>query len=131
MRYILMMNLPPGTGDYQIKEWTPEEFRAHMEFMRQVNRELLDRGELVDVEGLAEPKETQVVRADANGAPLVTDGPFPETKEFLAGYWIVEVEGPERAQAIAAKISTAPGPGGAPVNQPVEIRRATDLRHNV
>lgn len=131
MRYILMIHVPRGTGAYQHTEWPPGTFQAHMEYMRQVNRELLDRGELVDVEGLSEPNQAQVVQVGPGGIQLVTDGPFPETKEFLAGYWIVEVEGPERARAIAAKISAAPGPAGEPLGLPIELRRATDLRHNV
>jgi hypothetical protein len=63
------------------------------------------------------------VRAGKNGVPAVTDGPFPETKEFLAGYWIVEVDNPERAYEIAAKASAAPGPGGAPLLMPIEVRQ--------
>src|SRR3712207_9182557 len=74
-------------------------------------------------EGLAPPGQARVVRAGKNGAPAVTDGPFPEAKEFLAGYWIVEVDRPERAYEIAAKASAAPGPGGVPLNMPIEVRR--------
>jgi hypothetical protein len=62
------------------------------------------------------------VRADKNGLP-VTDGVFPETKEFLAGYWIVDVDGPERAYAIAAQASMAPGPGGKPLHMALEVRQ--------
>jgi hypothetical protein len=87
-----------------------------------LNKELKANGELVSAEGLAWPNEAKVVRAGANGEP-VTDGVFPETKEFLAGYWIVEVETPERAYAIAAKASAAPGEGGAPLNMPIEVRQ--------
>ena len=71
---------------------------------------------------LAMPGEAKLVRAGAGGQP-VTDGPFPESKEFLAGYWIVEVDSAERAYAIAARISAAPGPGGAPLNMGVEVRQ--------
>jgi hypothetical protein len=62
------------------------------------------------------------VRAGKDGAP-VTDGVFPEAKEFLAGYWIVDVEGPEQAYAVAARASAAPGPGGSPMNMPIEVRQ--------
>jgi hypothetical protein len=66
--------------------------------------------------------EAKLVRAGKSGAPEVTDGPFAEAKEFLAGYWIVDVETPERAYAIAGKASAAPGPGGKPINMPIEVR---------
>ncbi|HEX6307706.1 MAG TPA: YciI family protein [Longimicrobiales bacterium] len=120
---MLMMNAPRGTGDYQITDWSPEDFEAHMAFMHNFNRELAESGELVGGEGLAAPGAARVVRAGRNGAPVVTDGPFPEAKEFLAGYWIVDVESAERAYAIAARASAAPGPGGAPLAMPIEVRQ--------
>jgi len=123
MRFILMMHAPRSSGDYQIANWAPEDFKAHMDFMHRFNRELTEAGELVGGEGLAAPKDARVVRAGKNGVPAVTDGPFAEAKEFLAGYWIVEVERPERAYEIAAKASAAPGPGGAPLNMPIEVRQ--------
>lgn len=91
--------------------------------MKRFSKELSDAGELVGAEGLASPGEARVVRAGRSGAPEVTDGPFPEAKEFLAGYWIVDVETPERAYEIAARASAAPGPGGAPLNMPIEVRQ--------
>jgi hypothetical protein len=126
MRYILMMNVPPGTGDYQISAWSPEDVKAHMAFMHRLNKGLTESGELVGAEGLTAPSEARLVRAGKNGEP-VTDGPFPETKEFLAGYWIVEVDRPERAYEIAAKASAAPGPGGAPLILPIEVRRIMSI----
>ena len=123
MRYMLMMHVPRATGDYQIGSWSPDDIKAHMQFMKDLNRELTDAGELVGAEGLAMPGEAKVVRAAKNGTPVVTDGPFPEAKEFLAGYWIVDVETTERAYEIAAKVSTAPGPGGTPLNMAVEVRQ--------
>ena len=122
MRYMLMMNTPRGTGDYQINNWAPEDFKAHMAFMHRFNKELTAAGEWVDGQGLTPPGEAKLVRAGKNGAP-VTDGPFPESKEFLAGYWIVEVDRPERAYELAAEASAAPGPGGAPLNMAIEVRR--------
>ncbi|HXH05246.1 MAG TPA: YciI family protein [Vicinamibacterales bacterium] len=122
MRYMLMMHVPRGTGDYQISDWSPEDLKAHIEFMHRLNRELIEAGELVDCQGLAAPREARVVRAGKNGAPVVTDGPFPETKEFLAGYWIVEVDRAERVYEVAARASAAPGPGGAPLLMPIEVR---------
>jgi hypothetical protein len=122
MKYMLMMHVPRGTGDYQINNWSPEEFRAHIAFMHRFNKELTDAGELVGAEGLAAPGEAKLVRAGKDGAP-VTDGPFPEAKEFLAGYWIVDVDRPERAYELAAKASAAPGRGGVPLNMPIEVRQ--------
>lgn len=122
MRYMLMMNAPRGTGDYKINDWAPEDFAAHMTFMHRINKELKDAGEWVDAQGLTPPGQAKLVRAGANGAP-VTDGVFPETKEFLAGYWIIQVDRPERALEIAAMASAAPGPGGAPLNMPIEVRQ--------
>jgi len=122
MRYMLMMHAPRGTGDYAVGGWKPEELQAHIAFMHNLNRELTASGELAGAEGLAAPGEAKLVRAGKNGAP-VTDGPFAETKEFLAGFWIVEVDRPERAYEIAAKASAAPGPGGTPMIIPIEVRQ--------
>ncbi len=121
MRFMLMMHAPRGDGEYKIGDWSPEDFQAHMAFMHSFNKELTEAGEWVDGQGLAAPGQAKLVRAGKDGAP-VTDGPFPEAKEFLAGYWIVEVDTPERALQIAAKASAAPGPGGAPLNMPIEVR---------
>jgi hypothetical protein len=123
MRFMLMMNAPRGAGDYQITSWSQDDIKAHIAFMQRFNKELRDAGELVGAEGLAAPGEAKVVRAGKNGVPAVTDGPFPEAKEFLAGYWIVEVDEPQRAYEIAAKASSAPGPGGTPLILPIEVRQ--------
>jgi hypothetical protein len=124
MRYMLMMHAPrSGTGDYQVSNWKPEDIKAHIDFMHRLNRDLTDAGELVGAEGLAAPGEARVVRAGKNGAPAVTDGPFAEAKEFLAGFWIVDVDRTERAYEIAARASSAPGPGGTPLVIPIEVRQ--------
>lgn len=123
MRFMLMMNAPRGTGDYQVNSWSEDDIKAHIAFMQRFNKELGDAGELVGAEGLAAPGEAKIVRAGKNGVPAVTDGPFPEAKEFLAGYWIIEVDQPQRAYEIAAKASSAPGPGGAPLILPIEVRQ--------
>jgi hypothetical protein len=122
MKFMLMMHAPRGTGEYQISQWKPEEFRAHIQFMKDLNKELREAGELVGAEGLAPPGQARIVRSQG-GAPEITDGPFPEAKEFLAGYWIVDVENAERAYAIAGKASAAPGPGGKPVGIKIEVRQ--------
>ena len=121
MKYMLMMNTPGG-GPYQINQWSKQDIEAHMNFMRQLNRKLRAAGELVGAEGLSGPDQAKLVRAGASGEP-VTDGVFPESKEFLAGYWIVDVESPERAYAIAAEASMAPGPGGKPLHLSLEVRQ--------
>ena len=123
MRYMLMMHAPRGDGDWQAADWTAEDFQAHIAFMNRFQKELTDAGELVGAEGLAPPADAKVVRAGKNGQPAVTDGVFPESKEFLAGYWIVEVDRTERAYELAAKASAAPGPGGKPLGIPIEVRQ--------
>ena len=123
MKYMLMMNAPRGTGDYQAASWSPDDLEAHIAFMHRLNTELKDAGELVGAEGLAPPAQARLVRAGKNGGPPVTDGVFPEAKEFLAGFWIVDVDRPERAYEIAARASAAPGPGGAPLIIPIEVRQ--------
>jgi hypothetical protein len=123
VKYMLMMHSPrAGWEAAGIATWPMDDIKAHIGFMVQFGKELKDAGELVGAEGLASPEHARVVRAGKGGAPEVTDGPFAETKEFLAGYWIVDVEMPERAYAIAARASTAPGKGGVPLNMPIEVR---------
>jgi hypothetical protein len=121
MKYILMMNTMKASCD-AFGAWPKKDIEAHIAFMKGFTKELGASGELVSAEGLAFPDQAKVVRAGADGTPI-TDGVFPEAKEFLAGYWIVDVETPERAYAIAARASAAPGPGGAPMNMPIEVRQ--------
>jgi hypothetical protein len=122
MKYMLMMHAPRGTGDYQVSEWSPADFEAHIAFMHQIRQELTAAGEWVDGQGLAAPGQAVLVRASTQGAPI-TDGPFAEAKEFLAGYWIIDVDDAARAIARAAQFSAAPGPGGAPLNMAIEVRQ--------
>src|SRR4029079_11277080 len=102
--------------------WPQQDIKNHIAFMGTFAKKLTDAGELVGAEGLAGPDQAKLVRAGKDGKP-VTDGVFPESKEFLAGYWMVDVESPERAYAIAAEASAAPGPGGAPLNMGIEVRQ--------
>ena len=119
MKYILMMNtMRAGEG---IPNWPKQDLQAHIGFMMSLNKELRESGELVLAEGLSFPDQAKLVRAGKDGAPI-TDGVFPEGKEFLAGFWIVDVKTPERAYAIAARASAAPGPGGTPLYMPLEVR---------
>jgi len=122
MKYMLMMHAPRGTGEWSVTNWTPEDLKAHINFMMRFGKELQDAGELIGAEGLAPPSQAKVVRAKKGGGPEVTDGPFAEAKEFLAGYWIVDVESPQQAYEIAARASAAPGPGGVPLNMRIEVR---------
>jgi len=126
MKFMLMMHTPRGTGDYQINKWHPEAFKAHIQFMQDLNRDLVKSGEFVEAQGLTPPGQAQIVRCGAGGAPVVSDASFAETKEFLAGFWIISVEKTERAYEIAARASSAPGPDGKPLVIPIELRRVMD-----
>ena|SRR5436190_3090096 len=119
MKYILMMNTIRARQG--VLQWARTDLQSHIAFMIGFNKELRGSGELVSAEGLSFPDQAKLVRAGKNGVPI-TDGVFPESKEFLAGYWIVDVDSPERVYAIAARVSAAPGPGGAPLNMPIEVR---------
>src|SRR5688572_13255795 len=123
MKYMLMMHAPRvGWKKAGIGTWPPEDIKAHIDFMRGFTGKLAKAGELVGAEGLSGPEDARIVRADATGEPVVTDGPYPEAKEFLAGYWIVDCESTERAYEIAAEASAAPGRQGVPLNMPIEVR---------
>ncbi|MGA2613491.1 MAG: YciI family protein [Spirochaetia bacterium] len=123
MKYMLMM---AGTKDdfESYLKWSKEELRAQVAFMRSFAKELGDSGVLVLTEGLAFPDQAKLVRAGSNGEPI-TDGVFPESKEFLAGFWIIDVESPEEAYKIAARASAAPGPKGRGT-MPIEVRQVMD-----
>ena len=121
MKYILLMSgSKAGVDSYHA--WTQKDIETHMGVLRSINQELTESGEFVATQGLTGPNEAKMVRGVKNGMPI-TDGVFPESKEFLLGYWIVDVATPERAYAIAGKISAAPGPGGVPTNMPIEVRQ--------
>lgn len=95
------------TGD---RPTGPRGAQAHYRYWDLLNKELSESGEPVGVQGLAAPRDPKVVRAGRGGGPVVTDGPFPEAQEFLAGTWIVDVDRPERPYEIAAKASAARDP---------------------
>jgi len=124
MKYILMMN---GTkadfGEYA--RWSKQDMEASVAFMRTFGKQLKDEGVFVATEGLGWPDQAKLVRAGRNGTPI-TDGVFQDSKEFLAAYWIVDVDSPEQAYKIAARASAAPSPGGAPSNMPIEVRQVLD-----
>jgi hypothetical protein len=121
MKYILlMMGAKAGVDAY--KAWTEKDIQAHFAHLKGINKELKESGEFVANEGLAAPEQATVVRAGKDGTPI-TDGVFPEAKEFLLGYWMVDVDGPERAYAIASRLSAGPGPGGVALSMPIEVRQ--------
>jgi len=124
MKYILMMNIPKA-GYEAFGAWSPKDLQANIAAVRGINTMLRNSGEFIAAEGLAMPDQAKVVRAGKDGVPN-TDGVFPESKEFLAGYLIVDVEGAQRAYEIAAIWSAAPGPGGSPLNMPIEVRKVLD-----
>jgi len=113
---------PVSSGAPTIAEWAPEDVKAHIDFQRALLEELTKTGELVEGQGLAGPDQVKVVTYQGNGAPVVTDGPYSEAKELLAGYITIDVENLDRAIEVAAKESAAPGPGGVPLGEHIELR---------
>ncbi len=123
MRFMLLQNYGPvESGMGPIFEWSQADIQAHIEFQIALNRELAALGEFVDGQGLASPESARFVTSDGRQPPVVSDGPFPETKELVAGYRLVDVASLARAIEIAARISAAPGIGGEPIRQPIEVR---------
>jgi hypothetical protein len=122
-RYLLVVNFEGGVVDAPMEEWKPEEITAHLDYYKALHRELVDSGELVESEVLAPPNLAKIVTADGATAPVVTDGPFQEFKEWVAGYQIVDVESEARAIEIAAKVSAVPGPDGVALQQPIQVRQ--------
>src|SRR5260370_4139918 len=115
MKYILLMNgTKAGVDAYTA--WPKQDIQAHFAFLKRLNQELSESGEFVASQGLGPPDQAKIVRAGMNGAP-VTDGVFPEAKEFLLGYWMVDVESPERAYEIAARLSAGAAPAGGATDQ--------------
>lgn len=119
---MLMMHSKANCAEV-LGAWPAADLKAHIEFMIQFAEGLSASGELVLAEGLDMPHNTKIVSATQVGRPLITDGPFAESKEFLAGFWIVEVPSAQRAYEIAASASVAPGPGGTPMGIPIEVRQ--------
>ena len=120
MKFMLQMNVKKGP--YQMAGWSQEDVKRMVGFMHQTNTELKAAGQWVLGEGLVSPEEARLVTANQDGSPSVTDGPFAESKEFIAGFWIVDVKDVAEAYRIAARISLCPGPGGKPLHMPLEVR---------
>jgi hypothetical protein len=125
-RYLLAVNFEGGVVETPMEEWKPEEITAHLDYYKALHKELVSSGELVESEVLAGPDLAKIVTSDGVTAPVVTDGPFQEFKEWLAGYQIVDVGSEARAIEIAGKISAVPGPGGAATQQPIQVRPMMD-----
>jgi hypothetical protein len=123
MRFMLLQDYGGVESEGpSMAHWTPEEIKAHIAFQKALNAELLERGELVDAQGLAPPERAKFVVSDGASAAVITDGPYPESKELLAGYRMIDVETVERALEIAAQASAAPGVNGVPIRQRIEVR---------
>jgi len=131
-KFILLLNYDGGVVKEPMLNWDPADIKAHLAYYDVLNEELSASGELVAKQALAWPEASKIVRSDGRAAPVVTDGPYAEAKEQIAGYEIVDVDSVERAIEIAARLSAVPGPGGTPTQQPIEVRQvmedqATDL----
>src|SRR5215207_4858538 len=124
-KYMLIVDFQPGVAETTMEEWEPEEVQAHIDYYRALGRELEESGERVQSEVLVGPDLAKIVTSDG-ATRVVTDGPFQEFKEWVAGFQIVDVESEERALEIAALVSAVPGPGGVPLQQPIHVRRVMD-----
>lgn len=129
-KFLLMVNHDGGVFDEPMEQWEPADVAAHFDYYAALGKELTESGELIRFTALADPQLAKIVRADGtDAAPLVTTGPFPDTKDFLAGFNVLDVASEARALEIAARLSAAPGPGGSPTQRPVEVRQVmTDHR---
>jgi hypothetical protein len=121
MKYMLLMSFKKEAFDWYSK-WPKEALEKNIAFMRAFNKELEQAGVLVATAGLAWPDQAKLVHGAKDGTPI-TDGVFPESKEFLAGYWIVDVENAEEAYKIAGRASLAPAPEGTEGTMPIEVRQ--------
>lgn len=124
-KYLLIVNFEGGAVQEPMEEWKPEEITAHLDYYRRLNDLLTASGELVRHELLTGPDVAKVVTSDGT-APVVTDGPFTEFKEWVAGFQVIDVETEQRAIEIAALVSAVPGPGGKPTQQPIQLRRVME-----
>jgi hypothetical protein len=123
---LLLVNYDNGAVEKPMLEWDPADLRAHLDYYNTLNAELTASGELIGGERLAWPEASRIVRSDGKAAPVVTDGPYAEAKEQLAGFQMFDVESLDRAIEIAALLSAVPGPGGVPMGQPIEVRQVME-----
>jgi hypothetical protein len=124
MRFMLLQNYGPvGSGAAPMYDWAPEDMKAHIDFQIALSEELTATGELVDAQALSGPEQAKFVVCDGTSAPVITDGPYPESKELLAGFRLIDVESLDRALEIAARASAAPGENGVPLQDSIEVRQ--------
>jgi len=121
MKFMIQMNVKQGP--YQMVGWSKEDVTRMINYMHELNKDLKAKGQFVAAEGLVAPDQARIVKANDDGSPSVTDGPFAESKEFIAGFWMVDVPNADEAYRIAARASAQPGPGGKPLNMPIEVRQ--------
>jgi hypothetical protein len=123
-KYLLLKHYQGGptpvVDSGPMDQWTPEEVKAHIQFMGDFQTRLEESGEFVDMQALT--PEGAFVRYGGEGQPPVTDGPFAETKDLIAGWYVVDVESWDRAVQLASELSAAPGPGGKPLHEWLEVR---------
>ena len=122
-KFLLLTRHDSELGVPPMDQWDPSDMTAHLEYLTRLNDELAANGELVEMNALVAPELAKTVSADGRSTPLITDGPFPEAKEVLAGYQLLDVENEERALEIAAQVSAVPGPDGVPLRQRIEVRQ--------
>ncbi|MFJ6482422.1 MULTISPECIES: YciI family protein [unclassified Streptomyces] len=138
MKYMLMVlgkqadyDAMGGTANSDGPGWSEADLKAMFDYMGALNDDLAESGEWVDGQGLAHPRHARLVTAAADGSPVISDGPYGEAKEVLAGYWIVDVADFDRAAEIAARAYACPVPEGAPnypvVVHPVDSRSGTEM----
>jgi len=124
MKYLMLKHYrggPTPVVDHEpMEKWTPEEVDAHVQYMQDFADRLREAGEFVDSQALS--AEGAFVRSDGEGRPPVTDGPFAETKDLIAGWMIIDVDSWERAVELAGELSAAPGVGGEPIHEWLEVR---------
>lgn len=125
-KFLLIVDYQPGVIETPMTEWAPEDVKAHMAYYTALNDDLRASGELVEHLALSWPAEAKTVISDGKAAPVITDGPFVESKEMLAGFQMVDVDSLERAIEIAGLVSQVPGPGGVPLQQPIGVRRVME-----
>ena len=122
-KYLLLKHYrgaPPAVNDVPMEKWTPAEVDAHIQYMNDFASRLERTGEFVDGQALS--PEGSWVRSDGEGRPPVTDGPFAETKDLIAGWMMIDVDSYERAVELAGELSAAPGPGGEPMYEWIDVR---------
>ncbi len=125
MRFMLLQYYGPngaGPGVPPMSEWSAEARQAHIDFQLELNEELTELGEFVEAQALTPPEAARFVVSDGGPQPVVTDGPYPESKELLAGYRMIDVESLDRALEIATRASAAPDHEGKPIRTPIEVR---------